>query len=140
MLARVQHRVMLGEAGNHMLPERHARPREAEHGEIVRLGAAARENDFVRFRAEQRREPVARVVNRRARLAPRGVDARGVAEMPLKIRPHRRENFRRERRGGVVVEIDHRRAQHSRPPRAAASEKIPHFSPHAAMDKPRRLA
>ena len=59
------------------------------------------------FAPSRRGEPVARVVDRRPRLAARGVDARRIAEMPLQKRPHRLERLGRERRGGVVVEVDH---------------------------------
>ena len=107
VLAGVQHRVMLRGAGDHVLSARGVRPREADDREVVRLGAAAGEDDLVRLRAEQPRQPVARIIDRRPRLAPRRMDARGIAKVPLEKRPHRRERLGRERSGGVVVEIDH---------------------------------
>ena len=106
MLERLEHRVVLGGAGDEMFAARRVRPCQADDREVVRLRAAAGEDDFMGLRAEQRGQPVARIVDRRPRLAPRGVDARGVAKVPLQIRPHRVENLRRERGGGVVVEVD----------------------------------
>ena len=63
--------------------------RQSKHGEIARFRSAARENQFVGFGAEKLREPIARVIDRRARLAPRGMHARWIPEMPVKVREHR---------------------------------------------------
>ena len=52
------------------------------------------------------REPVARIVNRGARFAPGGVNARGIPEMFLEKRPHRFARWCAEWRGRVVIEIN----------------------------------
>ena len=76
---------------------------------VVRLAAAARQHDLVRVAPEQRRDAAAGRVDRVARGAARPVPARGVAEARVEQGPHGRRHRRRDRRAGVVVEIDARR-------------------------------
>ena len=107
MFERVQDRVMFSARANQMTTARRVRAGESEHGEIVRLRSAARENQLVRFRAEQVREPIARIIHAGARFASRRVNARGIAVMPLEKREHRFQRRGTERRGRIVIEIDH---------------------------------
>ncbi len=107
MLEGMEHRVMLRAPANQVPPALAPAARETEHGEVVRLRAAAGEDELVRLRAEQLREVIARIIDRRARDAPGGMDAGSVAEVLLEIRRHRRARGRAERRGCVVIEVDH---------------------------------
>ena len=121
VLERMQHRMMLGRASDEMFPARRMGTSEAEDGEIVRLGASAGENDFVLTAAEQLRHPVSRIIQRRARLAARRVDGRRIPVKAIQVRPHRVERLGRERSGGVVVEVNHRRFRTSGVPRAISN-------------------
>src|SRR4030095_11326311 len=76
MFACVKHRVVLGRAGDYVSAAGRALPGEPEDGEIVRLGAAAGEDDFVRLCAEQGSDGVARIIDGGSRLTSRGVNAR----------------------------------------------------------------
>src|ERR1044072_7980408 len=80
---------------------------EAQNSKIGLFRSAARKNYLVWFRAEQTCQPVARVVNRSARLASGGVNARWITELFLKKRQHRRSPWLTQRRRGVVIEINH---------------------------------
>src|SRR5438128_2361818 len=55
-------------------------------GETARFCSAGRENQFVGFGADKLRELIARVIDRRACLAPRGMHARWIPEMSVKVR------------------------------------------------------
>ena len=106
MLHRMQDGVMLGRTANKMPPAFPLAPRQPEHGEIIRLRAAAGEDQFAGLGAQQCSERVARVIDRGARFPPGGVHAGGVAEMFVEIRPHRVARRRAERSGGVVIEVN----------------------------------
>ena len=86
---------MLGAVADQMLSVRREAARETEEREVVRLRAAARENDLVRFDAQERGEPIARVIDRRPRFAPGAMHARRISKMPLEIRLHRAPGRRR---------------------------------------------
>ena len=100
VLEGVQDRVMFRAATDEMTTALPPVSRQAEHGEIVRLGPAAREDQLMRFRAQEVREPVARVIHRCARFAPGRVDAGRVSEMLPQIGQHR---LARRRQSGVVA-------------------------------------
>ena len=57
-------------------------------------------------RAERRGEPLTRLVERRARLAPPAVDAGGIAELGAVERLHRGKDFRANGRRRGMVEVD----------------------------------
>ena len=107
MLERVQDRMVFRTRANQMTTARRVRAGKSEHGEVIRLRPATRENQLVRFRAEQVREPVARIIHAGARFASGRVNARRIAMMPLEKRQHRFERRRAKRRGRIVIEIDH---------------------------------
>ena len=107
MLERMQHRVMFRAVADQVLSVRREISSQPEKREIVRLRAAAGEDDLVRPHPQQRRQLIARIIDRRPRLATRRVHARGISEMPLEIWQHRLPRRRAERRRGVVIEVDH---------------------------------
>jgi hypothetical protein len=81
-------------------------PPPAEDREIVCLGSARREDDFVDTRANRARHALAGFVERHARLASPPVRGRRVAEARAEERTHRFENFVADRSGGRVIEVD----------------------------------
>ena len=80
-------------------------PREAEDGEVVRLGPARGEDDLVAMGPEDLRDGLARPVEPPPRGAAEGVAALGVAALEPE-RPHRLEHERVERGRRVLVEVD----------------------------------
>ena len=91
-----------------------ARQRTPHRG-VDRLGAARGEHDLARARAEQRRDLLARVLDRDARGAPFGVQAAGVGVVVAQEREHRLERRRAQRRRRRVVEVGARhRARQTR--------------------------
>src|SRR2546423_14346078 len=70
---------------------------EPEHSEVIRFRSAAREYQLVRFRAEQLREAIARVIHPCAGLAPSRMYAGRIAIMPAEERLHRFPRRRTER-------------------------------------------
>ncbi len=76
---------------------------------IARLSASVPErgeDDLVRGSREERREPLARVLESALGTASELVNARGVAEVTAEERKHRLQHLGGQRRRGVVVEID----------------------------------
>src|SRR5213593_1320512 len=90
-----------------MAAARHRASCQSKHGEIARFRSAARENQFVGFGAEKLRELIARIVDRRARFASRGMHARWIPEMSIEVRQHRLTCLIAKRRSRVVIEVDH---------------------------------
>src|SRR5690348_4893004 len=83
-------------------------------GEVVRLGAAASEDDLGRPAVQERRDRLVRLVQRRQRLAPQPVDAAGIAEVVTEKRQHALNHRRVGRRGRRVIHIDNAiRERHS---------------------------
>ena len=73
-------------------------------GVVIRLSAAARENNFTRtFGTDEFGDLFARGINRGACLTSVGVNAGTVPECLSEVRHHRVPNFRTERGCGVVV-------------------------------------
>src|SRR5215510_11281519 len=73
---------------------------------VIRLGASAGEDNFLRTRANQRRDLFAGGFNSGASALAGGVDGGGVAEIGGEIGKHRVEHRRFDGCGGVVVEVD----------------------------------
>src|SRR6202022_1574302 len=107
MLDRVQDRVMFGFVGDDMAATFHSAAREPEHGQIARFRSAAGENDFVWLGVNKRSNFVARVVDRRARVASGPVDTGWIPEMLTEVRQHRFARCVAKGCGRVVVEINH---------------------------------
>src|SRR5438105_11662516 len=99
--------MLLRPIAHQMLPVRRKPSREAEQSEVVRLGAAAGEDQFVRLHFQECGKLIARVINRGARLAAGAMNTRWIAEMFFQIRPHRPPGWLAEWRRGVVIEVDH---------------------------------
>ena len=76
------------------------------HGEVVGLGASRREHDFRRLRAEGPRDLDPRRLHCLPGRAAGPVGGGGIRGSPLQPGPHALENFRVERRRGVVVRVD----------------------------------
>jgi methylthioribose-1-phosphate isomerase len=75
--------------------------------QIVRLGGAAGEDDFLRRRVDQPGDLGARVLHRfLGRPAERVVAAGSVAELIVKVRQHCLDHARVHRCGGVVIHVD----------------------------------
>jgi hypothetical protein len=79
---------------------------DAADRHVAGFGAAAGEDDLVRLRADQRRDMAARGVDGVFGAAAQRVTGRRVAERVAQERQHGVEHIRRDRRGGVVIEID----------------------------------
>src|SRR5947208_15499403 len=90
-----------------MLSPRAATASKPKDRKIIRFRPPARKNHPVRVCAQQFRESIARVVNRSARFASSGVNARGIAKFPSEKRQHGGAGGLTQRRGGVVIEINH---------------------------------
>jgi hypothetical protein len=116
MFKGVQNGVVLCAGADQMPPAIRVGPSEAEDSEIVRFRPAARENQFVRLRSEQRRQGIARIVHAGPRFPPGGVNARGVPIVPGKERLHRFPRRRAQRRRRVIIEVDHSYAVKSAAP------------------------
>ena len=88
---------------------RHERPRCVEERgaqrDVVRLGAARREDHVARVAAGQAGNRFARVLDAGARRAARGVHARGIAPGVAGGARHRVDDFGQRRRRGVPVEV-----------------------------------
>jgi hypothetical protein len=82
------------------------RLRHTTDGEVVRLRAARREHDLVGVAAEERRDLLPRLGDRRAGARAVHMPARGVAEVLAQVRQHRGDDLGQERRRRVVVEVD----------------------------------
>ena len=74
--------------------------------EVVRLGAAGREDDLARLGVEARGDPLVGLVERGPGLPTEGVRRRRVAELLGQERQHRVERLAAERRRGGVIEVD----------------------------------
>src|SRR5438270_11574245 len=107
MLNRTQDRVMLGLFTDDVTITFHSATRESEHSEIARLRPAAGENDLVRLRFNQRRDFVARVIDRGACVAARAMNTGSVPEIFREVRLHRIARGVAKRCGRVVIEINH---------------------------------
>ena len=106
--ANVQHRLMLDGASDDVIALAGVRLRHAFDRQVIRLGRAAGEDNFLRRRADQPRDLLARFLHGLLRLPPELVVAAGrVSELPGEIRHHRRQHARVERGGGVMIQVNH---------------------------------
>ena len=78
----------------------------AGQGHVVRLGAAAGEDDVARHAVQALGHGAARPFHGGAAAAPEGVDAAGVAELLPQAGRHGLQHFGGQRRGGGVVQVD----------------------------------
>ncbi len=106
MAERVADGVVLDGGGHDPVAVRLAGPGRALEREVVRLRAAGREDDLAWLGVEARRDPLVRLVQRRARRAPERVGRRRIAERLRQVRQHRVEDLAPERGRRRVVEID----------------------------------
>src|SRR5207245_10718717 len=90
-----------------MLSARAATASKPKDRKIIRFRPPARKNQLVRFCAQQIRESIARVVNRSARFASSGVNARGIAKFLSEKLRHVGADWITQRRSGVVTVINH---------------------------------
>src|SRR5207249_6748965 len=74
--------------------------------DVVRLGAAAREDDLTRGRVQERRHLGARVLHRSLRLLAERVHAGSVPEVLPEIGKHRLEDLGADGGAGVVIQVD----------------------------------
>ena len=74
--------------------------------QIVSLGAAGCEDDFMRLRAHRGRDPAPRVVERGAGATSGGVNARRIPKRSGEDFDHRAPHFRIQRRRRRVVQVD----------------------------------
>src|SRR5207253_6817555 len=81
--------------------------RESEHGQIARFCSAACENDFVRLGVNERRDFIARVVDRGARVSSSSVNTGWITEMLTEVRQHRFSGSFAKRGSRVVIQINH---------------------------------
>src|SRR4030095_12375932 len=107
MFEGMQHRVMVRATANQMTSFVCMAARESDHGQVVRLRAAARENQFMWFYFEQRRQLIAGIVNRGPGLAPSLMHAGRISVVSLEVRLHRAPDRLSQRRRGVVIEVNH---------------------------------
>ena len=125
---RARHRRVLERATTRRAPVRALAPRAGEgrdrgrpdqpaHRQLIPLRPPRREHDLLgASRPPARATSRARVLDRRARRAPRRVRARRVARQPAQRRRHRVGHLGPHGRGRVVVEVDvHADAQYTHP-------------------------
>ena len=98
--------VMLDRRGHDPVAAALAGPGRALEREVVRLGAAGREDDLAGLGVESRRDALVGIVEGRPRDAPVGVGRARVAERLGQERQHRVEDLAPERRRGRVIEVD----------------------------------
>ena len=107
-LAAIENRFVLDRCGDNVRSRTRSlkRLRHAENRVIVGLRAPAGKNDLRRACMNQRGHLFARGFHRRPRSLSRGVDRRGIAELPRKIRQHGLNDGRVNRSRGIVVQIN----------------------------------
>ena len=86
------------------------RERDTLDRQVVSFAATGGEYDALGLAAEQYGDFGPPTLDRRLGDGATPVCARRVAEPVLKVRAHRVERLGRDRRGGVVIEVDHRRS------------------------------
>ena len=87
---------------DHVIPS----PRHSKYGEIVSLGAPARENNFRRAAVQQPSHGFPRTLDRCPRLLSMTMQRRGVTKLLAKVRLHGLKNLWQHRSGRVVIKID----------------------------------
>ncbi len=114
-LQRLQDGRMLDGAGDEVVAAITVGEEDSLQRMVVRLGAAAREDDLVRCGAEQLGDLTTRPLHRRLRRRARPVAVRRIAEMVGEERPHGLRGLGSERRAGVEVEVGLRVLHHLAP-------------------------
>ena len=105
--ATVQHGLVLGDASDDVIALIFVKLDDALDCQVVGLGGAAGENDFLGLGADQRRDLFARATNGLLRLPSEAmVAAGGVAELFSEIRKHRIEHARIDPRGRMIVHVN----------------------------------
>src|SRR5205823_10088721 len=107
MLNRVQNSVVFCFRTDQMLSARGATASKPKDRKIIRFRPPAGKNQLVRFCAQRIRESIARVVNRGARFSSSSMNARGIAKFLSQKRQHGGAGGLAQRRGRVVIEINH---------------------------------
>src|SRR6476620_12792062 len=107
MLNRVQNSVVFCFRADQMLSARGATASKPKDRKIIRFRPAAGKNQLVRFCAKQIRESIARIINRRARFSSSSLNARGITKFLSEKRQHGGAGGLTQRRGRVVIEINH---------------------------------
>ena len=120
-LAGVKHRVVLDGARDDVAPLGGVGPSEALEGPVVRFGAAAREEDFARRRADEAGQALAGGSHGVGGLLAQGVNGGRIAEMLGEVGGHGLHHFGANGRRGRMVKVD-----------------LPHGAPASAsgMDSP----
>ena len=120
-LAGVKHRVVLDGARDDVAPLGGVGPGEALEGPVVRFGAAAREEDFARRRADEAGQALAGGSHGVGGLLAQGVNGGRIAEMLGEVGGHGLHHFGANGRRGRMVKVD-----------------LPHGAPASAsgMDSP----
>jgi len=103
---RVAHGVMLDRRGHDPVAAALAGPGRPLDREVVRLGAAGREDDLAGFAVESGRDALVGIVEGRSRDAPVGVGRARVAERFGQERQHRVKDVSPQRRRGRMIEVD----------------------------------
>ena len=112
-LAGVDHRLVLGDAGDDVIALLAIHLGDALDREVVRLGRAAREDDFLRVGANQVGDLFAGLLDRLFGLpSKRMVAARRIAEVLGEVRQHRLDHARIDRRRRVIVHVDRKLDSH----------------------------
>ncbi len=103
--ADVEHRLVLGDAGDDVTPLG-PRRRRAAQSQVNRLGRAGGENDLPRIAFEQRRRLPPSVLHQPCRSAAEDMTARRVAVNLPQAGQHGLDDSRIARRGRLVIEIN----------------------------------
>src|SRR5208282_1379452 len=107
MLAAIEHRLVLGDAGDNVITFVSMSFGDALDRQVVALGGTGSDKKNSGCGADQLGHLLPRLLDRRLRLpAELMAAAGGVAELLLEVRQHLVHDAGIERRGGVVVEVD----------------------------------
>ena len=110
---RVEHRLVLGLHRDEVLAARLVEVRRALQRQVVRLGRTRRPDDLARVGVDQRRDLLARLLDRCFRFPPPSVAARRrVAEVLAQPGNHRVDDARIDRRRRAVVHVDRDSGSH----------------------------
>ena len=106
-LAGINHRLVFGDTGDDVIALLAIHLGDALDGQIVGLGRAAREDDFLGVGANQIADLFTGVLDRFFRFpSKRMITAGGVAKVIGEVRQHRLDHARIDRRRGVIVHVD----------------------------------
>src|SRR5208283_4413058 len=105
--ATVEHRLMLGDAGDDVVALILVKFEHALDREVVRLGGAAGEDDLLGLAADQRRDLIARAIDRLFGFPSETVIAAGgIAELLGEVRQHRLHDARIDRSRRVIIHVN----------------------------------